>query len=107
RIINIASVAARFGAAYISAYAASKHAVLGFTRCVAAEAAESGVTVNAVCPGFVDTQMVAESVARIVDKTGMPKEKALDAIQSHSPQKRLLTVSEVAYAVLNLCDHES
>ncbi len=107
RIINIASVAARMGARYIAAYAASKHAVLGFTRCVAAEAAESGVTANAVCPAFVDTAMVAESVSRIVARTGMPAEKALEAIQNQSPQKRLLTTAEVAHVVLTLCAQES
>ena len=107
RVVNIASVAARFGARYIAAYAASKHAVLGFTRCVAAEAAESGVTANAVCPAFVDTEMVAESVERIVAKTGMPHDQAFETFQNHSPQKRLLTPAEVAHAVVVLCAHES
>jgi len=106
RIVNIASVAARFGARYIGAYAASKHAVLGFTRCVAAEVAAQGITANAVCPGFVDTEMVAESVTRIVDKTGMAKDAALDSIKSHSPQNRLLTTSEVAAMVTLLCSEE-
>ena len=106
RIVNIASVAARFGARYIAAYAASKHAVLGFTRCVAAEVAPFGVTANAVCPGFVDTEMVAQSVARIVDKTGMPSDQALENIKNQSPQKRLLTTPEVAAAVSLLCSEE-
>lgn len=106
RIVNIASVAARFGARYIGAYAASKHAVLGFTRSVAAEVAAQGITANAVCPGFVDTEMVAESVTRIVDKTGMPKDAALDSIKSHSPQNRLLTTPEVAAMVTLLCSEE-
>ncbi|MEO8499446.1 MAG: SDR family NAD(P)-dependent oxidoreductase [Vicinamibacteria bacterium] len=107
RIVNIASVAARFGARYIAAYAASKHAVLGFTRCVAAEVAAHGITANAVCPGFVDTEMVAESVARIVAKTGMPSEQALDTIKNNSPQKRLLTTPEVAAVVSMLCSEEA
>ena len=107
RIVNIASVAAKVGARYLAAYAASKHAVLGFTRCVAAEAAEHGVTANAVCPGFVDTELVAESIARIVAKTGMPREKAVQALENQSPQKRLLTPAEVAHAVLTLCATES
>ena len=107
RIVNIASVAAKVGARYLAAYAASKHAVLGFTRCVAAEAAEHGVTANAVCPGFVDTELVADTIARIVAKTGMPREKALQALENQSPQKRLLTPAEVAHAVLTLCAPES
>jgi NAD(P)-dependent dehydrogenase (short-subunit alcohol dehydrogenase family) len=106
RIVNIASVAARFGARYIAAYAASKHAVLGFTRCVAADVAPFGITANAVCPGFVDTEMVAQSVARIVEKTGMPSEQALENIKSQSPQKRLLTTPEVAATVILLCSDE-
>jgi NAD(P)-dependent dehydrogenase (short-subunit alcohol dehydrogenase family) len=106
RIVNIASVAARFGARYIGAYAASKHAVLGFTRCVAAEVAANGVTANAVCPGFVDTEMVSQSVARIVAKTGMPSDQALDTIRNQSPQKRLLTTPEVAAVVSMLCSEE-
>ncbi len=106
RIVNIASVAARFGARYIAAYASSKHAVLGFTRCVAAEVAASGITANAVCPGFVDTEMVADSVARIVSKTGLSAAEALDTIKGQSPQKRLLTTTEVAAMVLLLCSEE-
>lgn len=106
RIVNIASVAARVGARYIAAYAASKHAVLGFTRCVAAEVAAFGVTANAVCPGFVDTEMVAQSVSRIVAKTGMPSDQALETIKNQSPQKRLLTSPEVAAMVSLLCSEE-
>jgi len=106
RIVNIASVAARFGARYIAAYAASKHAVLGFTRCVAAEVAAFVITANAVCPGFVDTEMVSQSVSRIVEKTGMPSEQALDNIKNQSPQKRLLTTPEVAAMVSLLCSEE-
>ncbi len=106
RIVNIASVAARFGARYIAAYAASKHAVLGFTRCVAAEVAASGITANAVCPGFVDTEMVSSSVTRIVETTGLTPEQALDSIKGQSPQKRLLTTAEVAAMVSLLCSEE-
>lgn len=106
RVVNIASVAARFGARYIAAYAASKHAVLGFTRCLAAEVAPHGITANAVCPGFVDTEMVSSSVDRIVEKTGLSKEQALDTIKNQSPQKRLLTTPEVASVVMMLCSEE-
>jgi 3-hydroxybutyrate dehydrogenase len=106
RVVNIASVAARFGARYIAAYAASKHAVLGFTRCVAAEVAAHGITANAVCPGFVDTEMVSESVKRIVEKTGLSAEEALDTIRNQSPQRRLLTTPEVSAIVVMLCSEE-
>lgn len=107
RIVNIASVAARSGARYIAAYAAAKHAVLGFTRCIAAEAAASGVTVNVVCPGYVDTDMTKESVRRISEKTGMSREEALERILHHTPQRRLITPEEVAYVVKMLCEKEA
>lgn len=107
RIVNVASVAALHGARYISAYAAAKHAVLGFTRSVAAEAAPAGVTVNAVCPGYVDTGMTRESVARIVRKTGRSEAEALDALLAGSPQRRLIEPAEVAHVVLSLCAEEA
>jgi NAD(P)-dependent dehydrogenase (short-subunit alcohol dehydrogenase family) len=104
RVVNVASIAARAGAAYIAAYAASKHAVLGFTRSVAAELATTGVTVNAVCPGYVDTAMTTDSVDRIVAKTSLTAEQARQAILKTSPQNRLLEPEEVAFQVVNLCD---
>jgi NAD(P)-dependent dehydrogenase (short-subunit alcohol dehydrogenase family) len=104
RVVNIASIAGRSGAPYIAAYSASKHAVLGFTRSVAAELATSGVTANAVCPGYVDTDMTRDSVERIVGKTGRKAEEVTDAIRRTSPQNRLLDPEEVAYLVLSLCD---
>jgi NAD(P)-dependent dehydrogenase (short-subunit alcohol dehydrogenase family) len=104
RVVNIASIAGRAGAAYIAAYSASKHAVLGFTRSVAAEVAASGVTVNAVCPGYVDTDMTVDSVARIVEKTGRDAGQVTEAIRRTSPQNRLLDPDEVAFLVLSLCD---
>ncbi len=107
RVVNIASVAALSGAKYIAAYAAAKHAVLGLTRSVAAEVAANGVTVNAVCPGFVDTDMTRESVERIVAKTGMSKDQALQAILDQTPQRRLIAPEEVAHAVLALCDDKA
>ncbi len=103
RVVTVASIAARAGAPYIATYAASKHAVLGFTRSVAAELAPTGVTANAVCPGYVDTGMTEESIARIVQKTGLPREKAEAAVLATSPQKRLLAPEEVAYLVVSLC----
>ncbi|HET9886448.1 MAG TPA: SDR family oxidoreductase, partial [bacterium] len=88
-------------------YAAAKHAVLGFTRCVAAEAAQHGVTVNAVCPGYVDTDMTQESMARISEKTGMSREEALERILQDSPQRRLISPEEVAHVVKMLCQKEA
>ena len=104
RIVNVASVAGLEGAAYISAYAASKHAQVGFTRAVAAEVASKGVTVNAVCPGYVDTAMTQQSVARIVEKTGKTAEEAMAAIVASSAQGRLIRPEEVADLALSLCD---
>jgi 3-hydroxybutyrate dehydrogenase len=103
RIVNLASIAGKTGYPYISAYAASKHGVLGLTRCAALEAAPRGVTVNAVCPGYVDTPMTDASVARIVEKTGMAAADARRRLEEQSPQKRLMTVEEVSALVLYLC----
>ncbi len=103
RIVNIASIAARTGDRYIAAYAAAKHAVLGLTRSAAAEAAPHGVTVNAVCPGYVDTDMTRESVRRIVEKTGLREDEALARLLENTPQRRLVTPEEVAHVVLMLC----
>jgi NAD(P)-dependent dehydrogenase (short-subunit alcohol dehydrogenase family) len=104
RVVNIASVAGKIGAPYISAYAASKHAVIGFTRSIALEVAKRGVTVNAVCPGYVDTPMTAASVDNIVAKTGQAADSARAILEKQSPQGRLYTSEEVAYQVLMLCD---
>jgi len=103
RVVNVASVAGLEADRYISAYAAAKHAVIGFTRSVAAEAAPSGVTVNAVCPGYVDTDLTRASVARIVQKTGRTEEEALAAILATTPEGRLLEPEEVARAIVDLC----
>lgn len=107
RVINIASVAAVSGARYIAAYAAAKHAVLGFTRCAAAEAAAHGVTVNAVCPGYADTPMTRMTIERIASKTGRSREQALESIVSAGPQHRLIEPDEVAHAVLALVAEEA
>ncbi len=104
RIVNVASIAARTGAPYIAAYAASKHAVLGFTRAVAAEVAATGVTINAVCPGYVETELTDDAVRRIVEKTGMSREDALARLAAQSPQKRIFQPDEVAFLVVSLCD---
>lgn len=107
RVVNVASVAGLTGSRYIAAYSASKHAVIGFTRCAAAEVAQHGVTVNAVCPGFVDTAMTAESLDRIVESTGISRDDALAAILDTTPQRRLFEPEEVAHAVLSLCDEKA
>lgn len=104
RVVNIASVAGKAGAPYISAYSASKHAVIGITRCVALEVAKRGVTVNAVCPGYVETAMVEASVDNIVAKTGQGADDARAILEKMSPQGRIFTPEEVAYQVLMLCD---
>lgn len=103
-VVNVASVAGLDGARYIAAYAAAKHAVIGLTRSVAAELEGTGVTCNAVCPGYVDTEMTKQSVARVVGKTGKSPENALAAMLASAGQERLITVDEVAQAVLALCD---
>ncbi|HEU4794171.1 MAG TPA: SDR family oxidoreductase [Pyrinomonadaceae bacterium] len=106
RIINIASIAAKTGAPYIAAYAASKHGVLGLTRAVAMEVAASGVTVNAICPGYVDTEMVSRGVEQITSKTGRSADEALEILKRMSPQNRLVTAEEVAALALLLASEE-
>lgn len=107
RVVNIASIAGKMGAPYIAAYSASKHAVIGFTRSVAMEVATSGVTVNAVCPGYVDTPMTEGSVQNIVEKTGHDPELVMKNLRAMSPQKRLMESEEVAYQVISLCDERA
>jgi NAD(P)-dependent dehydrogenase (short-subunit alcohol dehydrogenase family) len=107
RVINLASIAGKTGYPYISAYAASKHGVLGLTKCAALEVAGRGVTVNAVCPGYVDTPMTDASVARIVEKTGIAAPDARKRLEEMSPQKRLMTAAEVSALVLFLCSEEA
>jgi NAD(P)-dependent dehydrogenase (short-subunit alcohol dehydrogenase family) len=96
RVINIASVAGRTGFAYTAAYCAAKHGVVGLTRAVALEAAGKGVTVNAICPGWVDTEMTKDSIARIVRTTGRSPDEARSAIERMNPQHRLIQPDEVA-----------
>lgn len=102
RIINIASTAAKVGYAYNAAYAASKHGVLGLTRALALEVARKGVTVNAVCPGFTDTDLVASAAGSLATRTGRTEAEARAAFAGFSPQARLMTPDEVAACVVYL-----
>jgi 3-hydroxybutyrate dehydrogenase len=103
RIVNIASIAGLRGGAYISAYATSKHAVIGLTRSLALEYAARNITVNAVCPGFVDTDIVKEAIANIRKKTGRSDSEALATLVATNPQRRLVQPREVADTVMWLC----
>jgi len=103
RIINVASIAGLRGAAYISAYAASKHAVIGLTRSLALEYATRNITVNAICPGYTDTDIVRQAISTIRAKTGRSEEEALAALTAANPQRRLIAPAEVSNAALWLC----
>ena len=107
RIITVASTAGLKGYAYTTAYCAAKHAAVGLTRALALETARTGVTINAVCPGFTDTDLVADSVAKIERQTGRTKEQALKELTRFNPQGRLIDPAEVAAAVAYLCSDEA
>jgi NAD(P)-dependent dehydrogenase (short-subunit alcohol dehydrogenase family) len=107
RIVNVASIAGKIGAPYISAYTASKHGVIGLTRAAALDVATRGVTINAICPGYVDTPMTDFSVDTIMEKTRVDAESARNRLRAMSPQNRIFSVEEVSYIALMLVSDEA
>jgi len=107
RIVNVASTAGLKGYAYVSAYCAAKHGVIGLTRALALETARDGITVNAVCPGYTDTDMTRQTLATIRAKTGRDHDAAHAELVRHNPQGRLVDPREVAKAVAWLCEEGS
>lgn len=106
-VINVASTAGLRGETYVSAYVAAKHALVGLTRALALEVKKKGVAVNAVCPGYTDTDLVREAVARIADRSRMSEDEVLRTILTGAGQSRLVTTEEVADAVIALCSTPS
>ena len=107
RIVNVASTAGLKGYAYVAAYCAAKHGVIGLTRALALEVANKGVTVNAVCPGYTETDIVKQAISNIMQKTGRTEAQARAELAASNPQKRLIQPQEVADAVLWLCQPSS
>jgi NAD(P)-dependent dehydrogenase (short-subunit alcohol dehydrogenase family) len=105
RVVNVASTAGLVGYAYVAAYCAAKHGVVGLTRALALEYAKKGITVNAVCPGYTETDILRESIANVVAKTGRTEEEARASFAAGNPQGRIVQPEEVADAVRWLCGH--
>jgi NAD(P)-dependent dehydrogenase (short-subunit alcohol dehydrogenase family) len=103
RVVNIASNAGVSGYGYTAAYCAAKHAMVGYTRALAIDLARTGVTINAICPGWVETALADEAVARIAEKTGRSRDEAKKTLEQMSPQRRMIQPAEVAHAVAMLC----
>ncbi|MGB6984955.1 MAG: SDR family oxidoreductase, partial [Candidatus Aquilonibacter sp.] len=102
RILNIASIAGLYGAPYISAYCASKHGVVGFTRAIASEFDGTGITANAICPGYTESEMMHQAIEKIVAHTGATADAARSSLALMNPEGRIATVDEVAQAALDL-----
>jgi len=107
RIVNIASTASLKGYPYVTAYCAAKHGLLGLTRALAIETVRYGITVNAVCPGYTETDLLKSSIQRIQDSVGIPEEQASRLLQASNPQGRFIQPEEVAAAVVWLCSPEA
>lgn len=107
RIINVASVAGLKGYGYLAAYCASKHGLVGLTRALAAEYAEKGVTVNAICPGYVDSPLLDHAIQNIVDKTGRDSDEVRRELEERNPQRRFLAAEEIAATCVFLASDEA
>jgi len=107
RIVNVASIAGLEGGKYITAYTAAKHAVVGFTKALALESKGKGITVNAVCPGYVDTPLTDETISRIMHHTGKSWQDALKALLDQAGQPRLIRAHEVADTIVELCGEDA